>query len=501
MKRWNTRKTVLTAMLAAVAAVLMFIEIPVPLLPPFIKLDISDVPALIAAFSMGPLSGILVCFIKNLLHLAVTTSGGIGEVCNALLGMAFVLPASLLYHARKNRRQAFWGALLGAVCMAAFSVPLNYFITYPVYARLLPLTQIIAMYQAILPSANGLLSCLLIFNMPFTFLKGIIETVLTFLIYKPLSSFIKGENHTKRKGAEIFSLKPAFQDYIWGGTRLRDEWGKECDFPRIAESWEVSCHENGLSRISETGETLRDYLKKHPEAIGTKRLSDDFPVLMKLIDAQDDLSVQVHPDEKFAMEVEHSHGKTEMWYVVDALPDASVIYGLKEKITREEMEKHIQNGTFLSVLRRVPVKTGDVFFIPAGTIHAIGKGCLIAEIQQSSDITYRVYDYDRKDANGKKREIHVDKAIRAANLEPTVAPRFSDGVLGECEYFSVREKTVCDSETLHISEKSFLAVLVLGGEGSIGGKPYKKGDAFFVPAKESDVKLFGNGKLLLTSLM
>lgn len=191
-KRIPLRYITATAVLSALSTVLMMLSFSVPFMPSFLKLDFSELPALIASFSMGPVSGVLVCLIKNLLNLPFSTTGGVGELCNFLLGTCFVLPAGLIYRFRKNRRTALLAALLGAMVMAFASLPLNYFITYPMYMKFLPLEQIIGMYQAIFPGVNGLFQCLLIFNVPFTFLKGLLDTILTFLVYKRISPLIHG---------------------------------------------------------------------------------------------------------------------------------------------------------------------------------------------------------------------------------------------------------------------------------------------------------------------
>ena len=186
------RFLVVTAVLGAVSAVLMMLSFSVPFMPSFIKMDFSELPALIASFSMGPLSGILVCLIKNLINVTMTTTGGVGELSNFLLGVCLVLPAGLIYRHRKNRTSALSGALVGSLCMARFSLPSNYFVMYPIYSKFMPIEAIIGMYQAIFPGVDGLLSCLLLFNVPYTFLKGAIDTLLTFLIYKHISPLIKG---------------------------------------------------------------------------------------------------------------------------------------------------------------------------------------------------------------------------------------------------------------------------------------------------------------------
>ena len=189
--RTKAHRLTVTAMLGAVAVVLMLMEFSIPfLIPDFVKMDLSELPALLAAFSLGPVYGIAVCFIKNAVHALFTTTACVGELCNFLLGCCFMIPAGLLYKARKSRKNALWGALIGALAMAICSVPINYFISYPVYTALIPLDAIISMYQALLPSVNGLLMCLIVFNAPFTLLKGILTTALAFLIYKPLSPLL-----------------------------------------------------------------------------------------------------------------------------------------------------------------------------------------------------------------------------------------------------------------------------------------------------------------------
>jgi len=192
-RRINTRSMAVTAVLGAVSAALMFVAFRVPLMPSFIQMDVSELPALIAAFSMGPLSGVAVCLIKNLVHLLVTTTGGVGELSNFLLGAAFVLPAGLIYRTRKDRIGALIGSLAGALAMALASLPSNYFITYPFYALLMPMEAILDMYRAINPNVKTLTDALVWFNMPFTFIKAMLSVVVTFLIYKRISPIIKGK--------------------------------------------------------------------------------------------------------------------------------------------------------------------------------------------------------------------------------------------------------------------------------------------------------------------
>lgn len=194
----KTRRLTMTGMLSAVAFLLMFFDFSVPFMPAFIKMDLSELPALIGSFAMGPLSGVLICLIKNLLHLMRTSTGGVGELSNFLLGASFVFTAGIIYRHKKSKKTAVIGSFAGALVMAVISVPANYFLVYPVYTRFMPLEQIIAAYEAINPNVDGLLSCLLVFNMPFTFVKALFSVIITLLVYKQLSPIIKG---TFRQGA------------------------------------------------------------------------------------------------------------------------------------------------------------------------------------------------------------------------------------------------------------------------------------------------------------
>lgn len=188
----SVRYLTVTAMLSAIAFILMFLDFSVPIMPAFIKMDLSELPALIGSFAMGPMCGVIVCLIKNILHLFMTSTGGVGELSNFVLGVAFVLPAGLIYKHKKNKKSAFLGALLGAVCMGLVSFPSNYFVVYPIYETMMPLETIIAAYQAIVPSVTKLWQCLLFFNVPFTFVKGMFSVIITMLVYKKISPILKG---------------------------------------------------------------------------------------------------------------------------------------------------------------------------------------------------------------------------------------------------------------------------------------------------------------------
>ena len=233
----------------------------------------------------------------------------------------------------------------------------------------------------------------------------------------------------------IEKLYPAYKDYLWGGEKLKTKYGKNTDTKPLAESWELSFHEAGPTRIAD-GRTLAEAVT--PEDLGKKcRKFDGFPLMIKLIDAKDDLSVQVHPSDDYALKNEKSFGKTEMWYIVEAEENAGIYIGFKRKVSREELEEAIKNNSVTELLNFVKVKAGESYFIPSGTVHAICKGCLICEIQQNSNLTYRLYDYGRKDKNGNVRELHVKQALAVANLNKFRNKKFYFNILGKCRYFKV----------------------------------------------------------------
>lgn len=320
---------------------------------------------------------------------------------------------------------------------------------------------------------------------------------------------------------KAIKLNPAFKDYLWGGTKLRDEYGKKCDLDKVAESWELSCHKDGCSVVADgeyAGLTLPQYIEKAGKAVlGTDcEKFEYFPILIKLIDAKQNLSVQVHPDNDYAMRVEGEYGKTEMWYVVDCEPGAGLLYGFKHEISKEEFRRRIEDNTLLEVTNRVEVHPGDVFFIEAGTLHAIGEGILIAEIQQNSNTTYRVYDYGRVGADGKPRQLHIEKAIDVTRLAPATRPcgrpqakpeAFDGGSvlpLASCDYFTVKEMEVTSHAALMADEKSFHSLLLLDGSLtlSMGGEKLEmeKGASVFVPAGSGTYTLTGKGRLILTTV-
>ena len=320
------------------------------------------------------------------------------------------------------------------------------------------------------------------------------------------------------KTDEPFLLKPAFKDYLWGGDRLRREYHKETDLSPLAESWECSTHPDGtsLALIDQNEIPLTEVLKRHPEILGTHpRTRDTLPILIKLIDAKKDLSVQVHPDDDYARIQEHgSLGKSEFWYVLEAEPGASLVYGFSQDVTEEQIRQGIADGTIRKYLQKVPVKRNDVFFVQAGTVHAIGKGIVIAEIQESSNLTYRLYDYNRRDRNGNLRELHIDKALDVLNLHSSAEPvqpmrllnyqpGFASEFLTRCRYFQV-ERILLNSEASEVSYRtdssSFEVLICVQGKGVLKGSklriPFRKGDTVFVPADSEALSFSGKAELL-----
>ena len=307
---------------------------------------------------------------------------------------------------------------------------------------------------------------------------------------------------------EILKLKPTCKDYLWGGHRLVEEYGIDYPGDICAEAWVLSCHPDGPCYVengADQGCTLAEYVEKHGKAIlGTKAENMEyFPLLTKLIDARDNLSVQVHPSDDYALSREGQYGKTEMWYVLDAEPGAVLYQGFKEEITKEEFEERIKNNTLTEVVNPVQVKKGDVIFIAPGTLHAIGKGILIAEVQQNSNLTYRVYDYGRVGADGKPRQLHIEKALEVTKLEKPGSIPTEGGHMVSCKYFTVDTyKLTGEVKTLNADETSFQHILVLEGTGSIRHgettMEMKKGDSFFIPAGLGDYTVSGKCEILLS---
>lgn len=281
-----------------------------------------------------------------------------------------------------------------------------------------------------------------------------------------------------------YQLKGATKDYIWGGTKLQ-RYGYAGD--RIAEAWVLSFHPDGPSTVD--GRPATEVLPRKMWGRNCDRFAQ-FPVLVKLIDARDDLSVQVHPSDEYALKNEGQYGKTEMWYVLEADAGAGLYVGFKESLDKETFRRLIETDGLVSAMNFFPVKPGDCFFIPAGTVHAIGKGCLIAEVQQNSNLTYRVYDHGRLGADGKPRPLHIDKAVAVADCKRYERAPHSE-TLASCDYFTVREGTGTVGEA-----DSFTSVLFVS-DGTIDGRPARTGDSYFVPAGE---RAEISGKAIITTV-
>ena len=353
-------------------------------------------------------------------------------------------------------------------------------------------------------------------------------------------------------GNRPMMLRPSGKDYLWGGRRLNDEFEKNIDMFPLAETWECSTHPDGPSYVcggEYDGMKLSEVLKRHPEYLGSHfnpnertgisgsaddpahadtRGPDDeadtdaggvgagLPILIKFIDADKDLSVQVHPDDEYAKEHEDGQrGKTEMWYVLDAAKDAKLIYGLNRDMTKEGMKSAIRSGTLNRYLQTVPVKKDDVFFVEAGTIHALGAGILVAEIQENSNLTYRLYDYDRTDRKGNKRELHIEKSLNVAKLKSQSEPRqplrvlkYRQGAASEllcrCRYFEVYRMLINTERrqkvTYMADSMSYKVLLCVNGCGTISyeneSMNFYKGDCIFVPAGSVELNLHGQAQFL-----
>lgn len=319
----------------------------------------------------------------------------------------------------------------------------------------------------------------------------------------------------------LYPLKLSYiaKNALWGGKKLLNEWNKQTDDETIAETWELSVRDNEMATI-QNGEAAGMTLKEYISVCGAQCVSSSyalntpFPLLVKFIDANDRLSVQVHPDDIYAKDVENDVGKTEMWYIADAEPNANIICGLRDGVSVDDFKKAVIDGKTSDVLRTVPVKKGDSFFIPSGLVHAIGAGVLIAEIQQNSDLTYRVFDYDRIGADGKKRPLHVEKALAVtrawsdAERDSVAFERgktSSDGeLLANSKYFSVVKKNISSSSTLTVSKDSFVHLLCVGGNGSVISNgtvyPITRGDSYFLPANLGEVTLSGDLELIISRI-
>lgn len=317
----------------------------------------------------------------------------------------------------------------------------------------------------------------------------------------------------------LLKLKPIPKDYIWGGSRLVEEYDAPGESDKVGELWMLSCHPDHRSRVvggAYDGKSLPEVLTKHPEYMGTDAGKfNRFPLMIKLIHACDDLSIQVHPDDDYAADTPDKQGKTELWYIIDAEPDAEVICGVSEEFNQEQFRRAIQDGTLLDSLQRFKVKAGDVFFIEAGTIHSIGKGVLLAEIEQNSTTAYRIHDYGRTDENGQPRQLRIDRAIDVAITVPSVTSSLplkpaedvnsrTEIVLGECDYFrSVAMETFMPT-SFEVGEDSFASVVMLDGKASFmtddDTVAAAKGESLFIGAGTGKVRVTGKARFIVTTI-
>ncbi len=316
------------------------------------------------------------------------------------------------------------------------------------------------------------------------------------------------------EGLKPLRLLPAGKGYIWGGERLKKEYNKSLDIIPLAETWECSVHPDGMSLISGgefDGLTLKEVLDRNPRYLGTK--SDSLPILIKFIDAARDLSIQVHPDDAYAREHEGDNGKTEFWYVLDAEEGAELIYGFEHPMDRQRLRSAIEDGSLEKMLHHMPVHKGDMFFVYPGTVHAIGKGIVLVEVQESSNLTYRLYDYNRTDKNGQKRPLHIEKAADVLNMKPVNIIRqpqrmvryyfgCAREILCRCEYFEVERIQVTKGFSFSVFDTSFQVLLCTDGNGGLetdeSNKPvrFDKGACIFLPAGMGRCHIIGECVLL-----
>lgn len=347
----------------------------------------------------------------------------------------------------------------------------------------------------------------------------IIEVSIGEMFSEEDSVTIAGKRPAGCVDSSIVKLEPAFKDYLWGGTKLKDIYHKQCDYDIVAESWELSAHKDGQSTVASgrfKGMLFGDYLRKiGREALGWKSQAfERFPILVKIIDAKQSLSIQVHPDDEFALREENEYGKNEMWHIMDCEPGAYIYYGVNQSLTKDELKKRVEDNTVLEVLNKVEVHKGDTFFVDAGTIHAIGAGILLCEIQQNSNCTYRLYDYDRRDKYGNPRELHLEKAQEVSNLSMREIEAidssqrvircngYEEEVLGSCKYFESKKYQVYTEVEFAMNDASFCSIIIIEGEGLIRcdneNFHFSAADSFFIPAGQRKVLVRGKCSFIKT---
>lgn len=315
---------------------------------------------------------------------------------------------------------------------------------------------------------------------------------------------------------QIWKIQPTYKDYVWGGTKLKERYNVETEKEIVGEVWALSCHPDGPNTImngEHAGKKLQEVLED--KSLWGTRAQDfeRFPILTKLLDAKQHLSIQVHPDDELGWELEKEYGKTEAWYVLEADEGSFLYYGLNKDMTEEEFKASIENNTLCDFLNKVPVKKGDTLFVSAGTIHALCAGTVIIEVQQNSNTTYRIYDHGRVGADGKPRELHVEKSVKASNLnkvvpntKPAGEPVEKDGavvtLIAECKYFVQELYEVKEKAIIPLGEDSFRNLIAVCGNGTLvaDGVEYeiKQGESYFAPAQKGEITVLGNVEVMVS---
>lgn len=299
---------------------------------------------------------------------------------------------------------------------------------------------------------------------------------------------------------ELVKLKPSVKDYIWGGNYFQ-KFNKGLGLSRVSECWELSVRDVDSSIIAsgkDEGKKLSDVISKEDIGPVMDRFPY-FPLLIKLIDAKENLSVQVHPSDDYALKYENSFGKSEMWHIISADEDSGLYVGLNKDYKKEDIEKALKEGTILECLNFFKVKSGDTFVINPGTIHAIGKGVRLIEIQQNSNLTYRLYDYNRVDSNGNPRELHINKALEVIDYKQYKPVQKNNEYLADNKYFSVKEVSFAGDLAITANENSFVSFTFLDGEGMVNDIPFKQYDTFFLPYKK-ECLIKGNGRVVISKV-
>lgn len=299
---------------------------------------------------------------------------------------------------------------------------------------------------------------------------------------------------------ELVKLKPAVKDYIWGGNYFQ-KFNKGLGLARVSECWELSVRDIDSSIIAsgkEEGKKLSDVISKEDIGPVMDRFPY-FPLLIKLIDAKENLSVQVHPSDDYALKYENSFGKSEMWHIISADEGSGLYVGLNKDYQKEDIEIALKEGKILDYLNFFKVKPGDTFVINPGTIHAIGKGVRLIEIQQNSNLTYRLFDYNRVDANGNPRELHIKKSLEVIDYHQYKPVKKNDGYLADNKYFSVKEVTFANFLAIKASENSFVSFTFLDGEGMVDDIPFSQYDTFFLPYKKECI-VKGKGRVVISQV-